>query len=308
MKSKSVGALLVPMRTMWLALATGVLLSACGGGGGSAANLAPVVAAKLGGEAVLNATTLFDTTGTADPDGSITQRSWVYGDGQSGSADSHIYTATGSYTATLTVTDNSGASTSTTVPVTVAKCSRDGTQLAKLSPLTTVCMQTSLGEMVLDLYTAQAPLSTANFLGYVDEGFYSGLLFHRVLHEGDPAVPGGVVQGGGYLPGLLPKLTTHPAIPLESNNGLKNSQYTVAMARLKAPDSATSQFFINPLDNKGLDYDATKASPNGYAVFGLVISGKSVVDAIAGVATTAAGGLTGVPVQDVLIRSIVRMP
>ena len=296
---------------MWLALAAGLLLPACGGGGGSAANLAPVAAAKLGGEAVLNATTLFDTTGTADPDGSITQRSWVYGDGQSGSADSHIYTATGSYTATLTVTDNSGASTSTTVPVTVAKCSISGTLAAKLSPFTPLCMQTSRGEVVLELLTVQAPVTTANFLRYVDEGFYSGLLFHRVI-------PGVVIQGGGFLPGPVVKAATHPAITLESNTPLKNWQYTLAMARADQPDSATSQFFINLLNNHGLDYNPTQATPNGYAVFGQVISGTAVVDAIGAVATTTATVaatstspafvLTDVPVQDLVIRSIVRMP
>lgn len=301
----------VALRRWCAPLAAGVLLSACGGGGGSSAgpaNQPPVAVAKLGGEAVLQATTLFDTTGTADPDGSIASRSWAYGDGQTGSADSHIYTATGGYNAVLTVTDNAGASASTTVQVMVAKCSLDGTQLASRSPLATLCAQTSRGELVLELFTTQAPLTTANFQRYVAEGFYSGVLFHRVLHEGDPAVPGGVIQAGGYLPGLVPKVAGHPPIPLESNNGLKNAPYTVAMARLEAPDTATSQFFINPLDNHGLDYSAAKAGPNGYAVFGKVISGTAVVDAIAGVATSTAGGLMAVPVQDVLIRSIVSLP
>ncbi|MGS0755695.1 peptidylprolyl isomerase [Roseateles sp. GG27B] len=94
---------------------------------------------------------------------------------------------------------------------------------------------------MLELYTKQAPLSTANFLRYVDEGFYNGLLFHRVIHEGG-SVPGGVIQGGGCWPGLMPKAPSHPAISLESNNGLKNTRYTVAMARARAPDSTTRQF------------------------------------------------------------------
>ena len=311
MSSKSCCALPVALRLWCLPLAACVLMSACGGGGGSnagPANQPPVAAAKLSSEAVLNASTQFDTTGTADPDGSIASRTWAYGDGQTGSADSHIYTATGNYNAVLMVTDNSGASASITVPVSVAKCSSAGTQDAQRSRVTTLCVQTNRGEMVFELYTAQAPVTTANFLRYVDKGFYSGLLFHRVLHESDPAAPGGVIQGGGYLPGLVPKVTSDPAIPLESNNGLKNSLYTIGMARLAAPDSATSQFYINPLDNHGFDYNAAQPSPNGYAVFGLVISGTTVVDAIASVATTSAGGLTGVPVQDVLIRSIVRLP
>ncbi len=312
---KSCCALPVALRLWCLPLATGVLLSACGGGGGSAgpANQPPVAAAKLGSEAVLNASTLFDTTGTADPDGSIANRSWTYGDGQSGSVDNHTYTATGSYTATLTVTDNIGASTSTIVPVTVAKCSSSGTQAAKLSPFTPLCMQTSRGELVLEIYTVQAPVSAANFLRYVDEGFYSGLLFHRVM-------PGFVIQSGGFLPGPVVKATTHPAIALENNNTLKNWQYTLAMARTDEPNTATatSQFFINLLDNHSLDYDPARASPNGYAVFGQVISGTTVVDAIGAVATARATVaatssspafvLTDVPVQDIVIRSIVRMP
>ncbi len=278
------------------------LLSACGGGGGaSTPNQAPVAAARLVGEAVLNATTQLDSSASSDADGSIASRSWAYGDGQTGSADSHVYAATGNYTATLTVTDNSGASASTTLPVTVAKCSAAGTQAARLSPLTTLCMQTSRGEMVLELYTVQAPVTTANFLRYVDEGFYSGLLFHRVLANF-------VIQSGGYLPGPVAKAATHAAITLESNNTLKNWQYTLAMARTNVANSATSQFFVNLLDNHSLDYDPAVAGANGYAVFGQVISGTAVVDAIGGVATATAGGLADVPVQDVLIRSIVRMP
>lgn len=306
MSVKSNYALPVALRLWRLPLAASVLVSACGGGGGLA-NHVPVVIAKLGSEAVLHATTLFDTTGTADPDGTIASRNWTYGDGQSGNTDNHTYTAAGVYGATLTVTDNSGASASAVVPVTVTKCSSAGTRAATLSPFTSVCMQTSRGEMVLEIYAAQAPLTSANFLRYVDEGFYSGLLFHRVIHEGG-AVPGGVIQAGGYLPGLAPKAASHSAIALESNNGLQNTLYTVAMARTAAPDSATSQFFINPLDNHGLDYNPAQAGSNGYAVFGLVISGTSVVDAIGSVATRTAVGMSDVPVHDVLIQSIVRMP
>ena len=292
-------------RLCYLPVAAVVLLTACGGGGGGGSttpvNQAPVVVAKLAGEAVLQATTLFDTTGTADPDGSITSRSWAYGDGQTGSADNHIYTTTGSYSAVLTVTDNAGATASTTVPVTVAKCSSAGTQDAKRSPFTTLCVQTNRGEMVFELYATQAPVTTANFLHYVDDGFYGNTLFHRVIADF-------VIQGGGYLPGLVAKPATYPAITLESNNSLKNTQYTLAMARTGVPNSATSQFFINLLANPALDYDPTQTAANGYAVFGQVISGTAVVDAIGVVATTTAAGLSNVPVQDLVIRSIVRMP
>ena len=278
-------------------------LVACGGGGSSAANQAPVASATLNGEAVLNAATIFDTSGSKDPDGSIASRSWSYGDGQTGSSDSHIYASTGSFTATLTVTDNSGSTASTSVALTVKKCSAAGTQAATLSPFTTLCVQTSRGEMVFEVFVAQAPITAANFLRYVDDGFYSGLLVHRVI-------PGFVIQTGGYLPSLVPRAATHPAIALESNNGLKNWRYTLAMARTSAPNSATSQFYVNLVDNPALDYNSTQASPNGYAVFGQVISGTSVMDAIGNVATTsvAAAGLTDVPVQDVLIQSVVRMP
>jgi len=151
------------------------------------------------------------------------------------------------------------------------------------------------------------PVTAVNFLTYVQEGFYSGLLFHRVI-------PDFVVQGGGFLPGLVPKTATHAPIALESNladvNGrrLQNWQYTVAMARTNDPNSATTQFFVNLLDNHRLDYDPNVATPNGYAVFGQVISGTAVIDAMGRVPTTASGGLTDVPVQDVVIRSAVRLP
>lgn len=314
MTSKFKCAMSAAWRLRYLSLVAGALLTACGGGGGGTtnppttpiapitpSNQPPVAAAKLGGEAVLQATTLFDTTGTADPDGSIASRSWAYGDGQTGSADNHIYTATGSYSATLTVTDNSGASATTTVAVVVAKCSSAGTQDARRSPFRTLCVQTSRGEMVFELYETQAPVTTANFLQYVDEGFFGNTLFHRVIADF-------VIQGGGYGPGPLAKAATHPAIRLESNNTLKNTQYTLAMARTNVADSATSQFFINLLDNPTLNYNPAIATANGYAVFGQVISGTAVVDAIGVVATTTAAGLSNVPVQDVLIRSIVRMP
>jgi len=276
---------------------------ACGGGGGAIAlaNIAPTSAAKLNGEAVLNATTAFDTTGTADPDGTIAAKSWAYGDGQTGSADNHVYGAVGTYTATLSVTDDKGATASTSVSVAVAKCSAAGTQAANLSPQKTLCVQTTRGELVFEVYPTQSPITAANFLKYADDGFYSGTIFHRVI-------AGFVAQGGGYLPGLTAKTATYAPIALESASGLKNWQYTLAMARTNVANSATSQFFINLVANPNLDYNAAIASPNGYAVFGQVISGTAVVDAIGTVATAAAGGLTDVPVQDVVIRSMVRMP
>lgn len=288
------------------ALTLGCLaVTACGGGGGGGGtappNQPPMASAKLTGEAVLNAPTMFDISASKDPDGSIASHSWTYGDGQSGSADSHTYTAVGNYTATLTVTDNGGATASATVAVNVAKCSAAGTRASTLSPWPSVCVQTSMGELVFEVYDKTAPIAVANFLTYVGEGFYNGVIFHRVI-------PGFVIQAGAYGSGLVAKPATHPPITLESNNGLKNWQYTLAMARTGLPDSATSQFFINLVDNHALDYDATQAVPNGYAVFGLVISGVPVVSAIGAVATGSTGGLANVPLQDVLIRSVVRMP
>jgi len=302
------------MRGLTVSLLAGIgLLNACGGGGGGgggnptppplAVNQPPVAAAKLSGEAVLNAPTVFDTTGTIDADGTITTQSWAYGDGQTGSSNSHVYAATGNFTATLTVTDNNGASKSAAVAVSVAKCSGDGTRASGLSPFLTLCTQTSRGELVFEVYPARAPITVANFLRYVDDGFYKGLLFHRVIANF-------VIQAGGYTSGPVAKPPTYAPIVLESNNGLKNWRYTLAMARTAVPDSGTSQFYINLKDNPELDYNAGIAGANGYAVFGQVISGTALIDALGTVATQSlpAVGLSDVPVQDLVITSVVRMP
>jgi cyclophilin family peptidyl-prolyl cis-trans isomerase len=284
-----------------------IALSACGGGGGSGSpatpNLSPTASAKLVGEAVLGATTVFDSSASTDADGTIAARSWVYGDGQSGAVDNHVYAAAGSYTATLTVTDNQGAASSAQVAVTVAKCSVAGSNAAAGgASFPHVCVQTSKGEMVFEVYPTQAPASAANFLLYVAEGFYNGTIFHQV-------VPGSVIQGGGFLPGPVAKPPTHLPIALESNNTLKNTQFTLAMWRTGGADSATSQFFINLVDNPGFDYNPSTLGPNGYAVFGQVLfSGYAAVDAIGAVATTTVGSMANVPVQDVVIRSMVRLP
>lgn len=283
------------------------LLSGCGGGGGGTSapppppNQPPVAVVKLTGEAVLGTKTQFDTAGTGDADGTIASSSWNYGDGSTGSANSHVYAKTGSFTVSYSVTDNAGASASGTLNVTVAKCSATGTAAAGRSPFQTLCMQTSAGEMVLEVYRTQAPVTVANFLRYVDDGFYAGSLFHRVEANF-------VIQAGGYTTGLVAKPATYAPIALESNNGLKNWQYTLAMARTNLPNTATSQFYINLLAQPALDYDPSITTPNGYAVFGQVISGTAVVDAIGAVATATTGGLQNVPVQDLVISSVVRMP
>jgi peptidyl-prolyl cis-trans isomerase A (cyclophilin A) len=154
--------------------------------------------------------------------------------------------------------------------------------------------QTSMGSVVVEFDPDRAPVTVANVLAYVNMGFYDGTLFHRVI-------PDFVVQGGGFAPGLLQYQPLYAPIRLESDNGLSNVRGTLAMARTGVPDSATSQFYFNLVDNTALDYRSA-ASP-GYAVFGQVVSGMEVVDAIARVPTTSVGGFANVPVQDVKIVS-----
>ncbi len=157
-----------------------------------------------------------------------------------------------------------------------------------------VTLQTSKGTLVLELHPDQAPVTVANMLAYADDGFYDGTLFHRVIE-------GFMVQGGGFTPGLVNKPPTEAPILLESNNGLSNTRGTIAMARTSDPNSATSQFFINQVDNLFLNYSSTTA---GYAVFGHVLSGLTVVDSIAQVATTTQGSYSDVPVTNVTINAL----
>ena len=159
-----------------------------------------------------------------------------------------------------------------------------------------VVLETSLGEITIGLYAERAPISVANFLGYVDEGFYDGVIFHRVL-------PGFLVQAGGFLPGMIAKQTGPPIIS-ESDNGLKNLRGTVAMAREPGKDSATSQFFINQVDMPRFDY--RPPIEYGYAVFGRVLGGMDVVDRIAAIGVHdvhVADGTVhqGVPDEDVVL-------
>jgi peptidyl-prolyl cis-trans isomerase B (cyclophilin B) len=158
---------------------------------------------------------------------------------------------------------------------------------------TQVDIETSKGTIRVELDEAKAPISSKNFLEYVEAGHYDGTIFHRVI-------PGFMVQGGGFEPGMRQK-STRATIQNESNNGLKNDKYTLAMARTSAPHSASSQFFINATDNKFLNFTAETASGWGYAVFAKVVSGSEVVDAIEGVKTANKGGHGDVPVEDVTI-------
>ena len=156
-----------------------------------------------------------------------------------------------------------------------------------------VKLATSMGDIVLQLDAEKAPKSVANFVQYVKDGHYDGLIFHRVI-------PTFMIQGGGFDAEMKQK-TTRPSIPLESRNGLSNARGTVAMARTMVPDSATSQFFVNVVDNQRLDA-ANAADGNGYAVFGKVISGMEVVDKIRTVPVGDKAGHQNVPLQPVVIR------
>ncbi len=163
-------------------------------------------------------------------------------------------------------------------------------------PTPRVRLVTSLGTIVVELDRENAPLSTNNFLRYVDDGFYDNTIFHRVIAEF-------VVQGGGFETGLVMKDTRDP-IRSEADNGLRNLRGTIAMARTNDPDSATSQFYFNLVDNDSLD--ASAASP-GYTVFGRVVEGLDVVDDIAEVEIGDRDGFTDVPVEDVLLERAERV-
>ncbi|MDX2447559.1 MAG: peptidylprolyl isomerase [Desulfobacterales bacterium] len=150
-----------------------------------------------------------------------------------------------------------------------------------------VVMETSQGEIVLELYRDKAPLTVKNFLAYMDADFYSHTIFHRVI-------PGFMIQGGGFT-GDMQKKPNKPPVKNEADNGLKNDRGTIAMARTQAPHSASSQFFINMVDNAFLNYKSQTTSGWGYAVFGKVIKGMDVVDAIAKVETGSQGRFRDVP-------------
>lgn len=156
----------------------------------------------------------------------------------------------------------------------------------------TVELETSEGNITLELNAEAAPKSTENFLAYVRSGFYNGTIFHRVID-------GFMIQGGGFEPGMTQKETRAP-IPNEARNGLKNAVGTIAMARTQDPHSATAQFFINVADNTSLDHPSFDGW--GYAVFGKVTDGLDVVMKIAKVRTTQKGYHGDVPAQDVIIR------
>jgi len=160
-----------------------------------------------------------------------------------------------------------------------------------------VIIKTNLGLLKIELFSKEAPKTVANFLDYVKSGQYSGTIFHRVI-------PGFMIQGGGFTPEFTQKPTKAP-IAIESDNGLKNTRGTVAMARTSDPNSASSQFFINLVDNGFLDFKSKTPSGYGYTVFGKVIEGMSIVDQIGKVPTGNKGAHQDVPTKPVIIESVI---
>ena len=157
-----------------------------------------------------------------------------------------------------------------------------------------VKLHTNFGEIVLELDVEKAPVTVANFLQYVESGFYNNTIFHRVID-------GFMIQGGGFDPDMRQK-PTQPSIKNEANNGLQNKKYTIAMARTPNPDSASSQFFINTADNDFLNFSAPTSQGWGYCVFGKVTSGTEVVDKIGKVKTGNRNGHQDVPLENVVIE------
>jgi peptidyl-prolyl cis-trans isomerase B (cyclophilin B) len=163
---------------------------------------------------------------------------------------------------------------------------------------TVVVMKTSMGEIEIELYRDKAPDTVDNFLKYVDDGFYDGTIFHRVISNF-------MIQGGGFTPDMEQK-NTNPPVKNEANNGLQNNVGAIAMARTSDVHSATAQFFINVKDNDFLNYRSSDSQGFGYCVFGQVVSGMDVVNAIKNVETGNKGYFQDVPVKNVTIESVKR--
>jgi cyclophilin family peptidyl-prolyl cis-trans isomerase len=163
-----------------------------------------------------------------------------------------------------------------------------------------VLLETSKGNIVIELNAAKAPKTVQNFLAYVKSGHYNGTIFHRVI-------PGFMIQGGGFKPDMTEK-PTRPPIQNEASNGLHNERGTVAMARTPEPHSASAQFFINVANNGALDFKSKTEKGWGYAVFGKVVEGMDVADAIVSVPTTTKGPYSDVPVQPILIKKASVLP
>jgi peptidyl-prolyl cis-trans isomerase B (cyclophilin B) len=158
-----------------------------------------------------------------------------------------------------------------------------------------ILLETTLGNITLELFENDAPETTANFKQYVEDGFYNNTIFHRVID-------GFMIQGGGFEPGMVQKETRDP-IQNEASNGLANNRGTIAMARTMDPHSATAQFFVNVTDNDFLNFRSETPDGYGYCVFGRVYDGMDVVDAIKAVDTTHRAGHSDVPRDDVIINN-----
>ena len=167
------------------------------------------------------------------------------------------------------------------------------------SPSPRVAVKTSMGTFTIELHEKEAPETVRNFLAYVDEGFYAGTSFHRVID-------GFMIQGGGF-DGTMTKKATRAPIVNEAGNKLKNTVGTVAMARTGEPNSATAQFFVNVVDNAGLDYRDSSREGIGYCVFGKVVQGMDVVEQIKGVPTGVKNAMRDVPTTPVVIESVTRV-
>lgn len=178
---------------------------------------------------------------------------------------------------------------------TPAHAASSTTQGSAMSTNPQVKLQTNKGDIIIELNAEAAPKTVENFIGYVQDGFYDGTIFHRVINNF-------MIQGGGFEAGMKQKTTKSP-VENEANNGLKNDQYTLAMARTSDPHSATAQFFINVTNNDFLNF--TSPTPNGwgYAVFGKVVEGQDVVDSMKTVKTGNKGFHQDVPVDDLIIES-----
>jgi len=265
------------MTNRLLALCLSTLLSACGGGSG----LDPIVTQ-------IQAQSLqYGKSATIYVAGKFMRYDMV---ADTGSCTGPTFGATSSPDLAVLNCKVTGVGS---LPITIKSADGGVLYSATLTvPPPRVTLITSKGSVVMELKPDVVPATVNNFLGYVNSGFYQSTLFHRVI-------AGFVVQGGGYTTGMVKKTGQSAAIALESNKGLSNTRGTVAMARTNAFDSATSEFYVNLADNLSLDYQSA-ASP-GYAVFGNVVQGMDVVDAIATIPTGVVNGTPDVPTTDVTI-------
>jgi peptidyl-prolyl cis-trans isomerase B (cyclophilin B) len=182
-------------------------------------------------------------------------------------------------------------------PASAASAPIHSTQGTSMSSHPHVKLHTNKGDMLIELDADKAPKTVENFLAYVKEGFYDGTIFHRVINNF-------MIQGGGFEPGMKQKGAQAPVVN-EADNGLVNDRYTVAMARTSDPHSATAQFFINVADNGFLNHTAPSAQGWGYAVFGKVVKGQDIIDAIKAVPTGRKGFHDDVPKEDVVLEKAI---